>query len=52
MVFDLTRPGIESESTVSEVDAQYTRPLIGLKRKRTKAKEKRLLKCAKHQPIS
>ena len=40
MVFDLTRPGIESESTVSEVDTQYTRPLIGLKRKTDKSKRK------------
>ena len=30
IVFGLTRPGIESESTVSVADALSTRPLIGL----------------------
>ena len=30
IVFGLTRPGIESESTASVVDALSTRPLIGL----------------------
>ena len=31
MVFGLTRPGIELESTVSVADAPSTRPLIGQK---------------------
>ena len=30
IVFRLTRPGIETESTVSVADALFTRPLIGL----------------------